>query len=192
MVGSSVLVEQLGTNHADEMVSAAIPHNDLEPFTPDLLEKAVSSLGVNYLRDQDGDLCTFIPGDSRSCHAMCWLLIDDQYPQIFTLYCRIFPPIPKRKWQATLFACNEYHTRYRFGRFYLSLRPEADSATLCFMAQVDLSDGTTAAFVKTFITTHLESACDFLGDSQVHKRLFLAPSRKRSSKATPKEVAHSN
>jgi hypothetical protein len=192
MQEDTMVVENLGTNETDEVVSETLPHNAIQPLSPSLLEEALISIGVNYMLDQDGDLCTFIPSDSRSCHAMCWLLIDDQYPQIFTLYCRVYPTLPKSKWQDVLFACNEYHTRYRFGRFYLSLRPEADSATLCFMAQVDLSDGTTAAFVKTFIASHLESACDFLGDSQVHKRLFLAPSRKRSSKATPKEVVQNN
>jgi hypothetical protein len=191
MQGNGGVVESLGTNHADEVVSTAIPHNTVEPFTPDLLGEAVSSLGLNYMRDQDGDLCTFIPGEGTPCHAVCWFLIDDQYPQLFKLYCRVFPAIPKSKWQAAVFACNEYHTRYRFGRFYLSIKPEEDEATLCFAAQLDLSHGTTAAFLKTFIMFHLESVCDFLGDSQVHKRLFLAQ-RKRSGKATPTEVAHSN
>ena len=186
MQGNGVVVESLGTNHAEEVVSEAIPHNALEPFTPDLLEEALRSLGVNYMRDQDGDLCTFIPGEGLSCHAVCWFLIDDQCPQICTLYCRVYPAIPKSKWQAALFACNAYHTRYRFGRFYLSIKPEADTARLCFESQLNLSDGSTAAFLKTFILSHLESVCDFLGDSQVQKRLFLAP-RKRGSKTTPKE-----
>ena len=190
MQGSN-LVAKLATNGADEVVSVAIPHDAVEPFTPDLLEEAVCSIGLKYMRDQDGDLCTFIPSDSVSCHAMCWFLIDDQYPQIFTLYCRVYPAIPKSKWQVALFACNAYNTRYRFGRFYLSLKPEADTATLCFESQLDLSDGTTAAFVKTFILSHLANACDFLGDPQVHKQLFLAP-RKRGSKTTPTDVAQSN
>jgi hypothetical protein len=191
MQGSN-LVAKLGTIGADEVVSEAIPHNALEPFSPGLLEEALKLLGLNYMRDQDGDLCTLIPSDSISCHAMCWFLIDDKHPQIFKLYCPISPPIPKSKWQAALLACNAYHTHYRFGRFCLSIKPETDVATLCFAAQLDLSHGTTAAFLKTFIAYHLESACDFLGDSQVHKRLFLAPSRKRSSKTTPKEVAQNN
>src|SRR5207248_5109468 len=100
MQGNGVVVEMLGTNHADEVVSEAIPHNAVEPFTPGLLEEALRSPGLNYMRDQDGDLCTFIPGDSISCHAMCWFLIDDNYGQIFTLYCRVYPAIPKSKWQA--------------------------------------------------------------------------------------------
>jgi hypothetical protein len=192
MQEDTMVVEKLGTNETDEVVSETLPHNALESFTPDLLEDALRSLGMNYMRDQDGDLCTFIPGDSLSCHAMCWFVIDDQYPHIFTLYCRVFPPIPQRKWQDALLACNEYNMRYRFGRFYLSIKPGQAEATLCFMAQLDLSDGTTVAFLKTFILSHLANACDFLGDSQLQKRLFLAPSRKRSSKATPKEVVQNN
>jgi hypothetical protein len=190
MQGNGVVVESLGTNHADEVVSAAIPHNALESFSPGLLEEALNSIGLNYLRDQDGDFCTIIPSDSISSHAVCWFLIDDEYPQIFTLYCRVSPRIPKRRWQDALLACNEYHTHYRFGRFQLSITEGQTDATLCFVAQLDLSDGTTAAFLKTFILSHISSACAFLGEPHVHKRFFLAPSRKRSSKATPKEVEY--
>jgi len=190
MEGNGVVVGMLGTNHADEIVSAAINDNALQPFTPGLLEEAVRSLGLNYMRDRDGDLCTLIPSDSISCHAVCWFLIDEKYPQVFKLYCPISPPIPKSKWQAALFACNEYHMQYRFGRFYLSIKPEEDEATLCFKSQLDLSQGTTVAFVKTFILSHLASASGFLSDSRLQNRLFLAP-RKRSSKTTAAEAADS-
>jgi hypothetical protein len=190
-MADSTLVATLGMNEVDEVMTEALSDNSMHSLSPGLLEEALKPIGVNYMRDQDGDLCTFIQGDSHSCHAMCWFLIDDQYPQIFTLYCRVFPRIPKSKWQAALFACNAYNKRFRFGRFKLSITPEEEEATLCFDSHLHLSDGTTAAFLKTFILTHLTSACAFLGDSQVHKQLFLAP-LKRSTKTTPTEVAHTS
>ena len=190
-MADSTLVATLGMNEVDEVMTGDISDNAVQSLSPGLLEEALKSIGLNYMRDQDGDLCIVLPSERIPCTAMCWFLISDQYPSIFRLYCRVAPPIPQSKWQATLFACNEYHMLYRFGRFYLSIKPEADAATLCFESQLNLSDGTTTAFLKTFITFHLESVCDFLGDPQVHKQLFLAP-RKRSSKTTPTEVTHTN
>ena len=186
------LVANLGTNGADEIVSAVIPHNAIQSFSPGLLEEALNSIGVNYMRDQDGDLCTLIPSDSISCPAVCWFLIDDEYPQIFTLYCRVSPRIPQSKRQDALLACNEYNTRYRFGRFQLSITDGQTDATFYFVAQLDLSDGTTVAFLKTFILSHLSSACAFLGEPHVQKRLFLAPQQKRVSKSARKEVERTN
>jgi hypothetical protein len=192
MEGNGVVVEKLGTNHADEVVSTAMPHNAIQSLSPALLEETLRSSGVNYLRDQDGDLCTLITGEGTPCHAMCWFLIDDHYPQIFKLYCQVSPPIPQSKWQDALLACNEYHTQYRFGRFHLSIKAGQKEASLYFVSQLDLSDGTTAAFLEKFILTHLTSACAFLGKPQIHQCLFPAQSRKRSSKTTSKEVTHSN
>ena len=42
----TVVIEHLGTNHADEVVSEAIPHNAVEPFTPGILEGALRSPGL--------------------------------------------------------------------------------------------------------------------------------------------------
>jgi hypothetical protein len=183
-----MVIEHLGTNHADEIVSLDTSHTTMQPLTQDLIEEALKAIGVNYTRDQDNDLFLVIPGEKIPWTMLCWFLIEEHAPSIFTLYCRVFPAIPQRQWPEALAVCNDYATRYRFGRFQLRMTAEQREANLCFVSQLDLSDGTTVAFAHTFILSHLSSACAFLGEAAVQQRLLRAPTRQRNKNTHTKEV----
>jgi hypothetical protein len=203
-----MVIEHLGSNHADEITlspetnaqdtlpltsgNGATPHNAIQPFRDSIIEEALASLPLQFGRDSDNDLCLAIPGKKIPFGMLCWFLIDEHYPQIFTLHCQVCPPIPKSTWTKAVFLCNEYATQYRFGRFQLRIRAEASEATLCFVSQLDLSDGTTVAFLKTFIMSHISSACGFLGEPHVQKLLVPTRSKKRRHSHSTKEVLHQN
>jgi hypothetical protein len=199
-----MVISSLGTNHSDEIILSPEPHahdalptlaangttpnNAIQPFRDNLIEEALVSLPLQHGRDPDNDLCLAIPGKDIPFDMLCWFLTDAHYPQIFTLHCQVYPPIPKSKWTDAVFLCNEYATQYRFGRFQLRVSAEASEATLCFVSQLDLSDGTTVAFLKTFIMSHISSACGFLGEPHVQKLLVPASPRKRRTTTNSKGV----
>ena len=123
-----MVIEHLGTNHADEIVSLDTPHTTIQLPTDELTEEVLTSMGLRYMRDEDNDPCLLIPADNSPFNMLCWFLTNEHH--IFTLYCRVFPPIPKSKWQAAVSLCNEYATQYRFGRFQLRISEEQRESNL--------------------------------------------------------------
>ena len=147
-----------------------LPPSEIQPLTQDLIEAALDALDIDWERDTNNDPFVVIQGGNNLFEMGCWFAINEEH--IFSLYCLVFPPIPKSKFLDTVLLCNEYALQNRFGRFQIMNEPEHEEATLWFEAQLDLCDGTTAAFLQTFIMSHLSSAEAFLSESSVQQRLF--------------------
>jgi hypothetical protein len=201
-----MVIEHLGTNHADEITlspeahahdtlpltagNGTIPHNTIQPLTDNLIEAALGSM-ANCTRQPDGSFSAVIPSTTIPAVLHCSFL--RRHQKIFTLSCQVSPPIPKRKWGEGMCLCHEYHVTQPFGRFFLQpSNTDEPQATLCFDAHLDASDGVTMAFLQTFIISHLCGACGFLLQPPVLKLLSPPRPRKRRQPHATREVLHQN
>jgi hypothetical protein len=147
-----------------------LPPSEIQPLTQDLIEAALDALDLDWERDENNDLFVVIQGENDPVEMGCWFLTNENH--LFSLHCLVFPPIPKSKFLDAVLLCNEYALQKPFGRFQVRIKAEEEEATLWFDAHLDLCNGTTAAFLQTFIDSHLSSADAFLSGASVQQLLF--------------------
>jgi hypothetical protein len=140
-------------------------------LTKRLIEQVLDKLGVRHSRDRDGDLIiTLIPGDNGGGDLLCWFLVEADF---FHLVCTLGPKIPQCQWPTAIAVCNAYHRYSLLGRAVLHIREGQDVATLRFEAAIDCSDGVSASFLQTFISSHLSCAC-FFRDMASRQKVWAA------------------
>jgi hypothetical protein len=190
-----MVVEHLGTNHADEVTispetnaqdtlplilgTGAMPSTINQPLTNDLIRRALDALSLPNSRDEDGDWFTVIPGGDSRSDLVCFFIAYGESRKMFHLVCMFDAKIPKRKWPVALQLCNAYHADSRFGRAVLSIQEGQEEATLRFDAAIDCTDGVSQEFLQKLITSHIASACMFYNMAHEDKALSLTRPKKR-------------
>ena len=190
----NVLVEKLGTNHADHVmlssgtnaqdvlpmiaVNGDMPQPVAQPFTNDPLRSALDALGIPHIRDNDV-LHSIIPGGAHRSDLLCWFQLHGDTRKLFKLVCTFDAPIPQRKWAAALRLCNTYHTESRFGRAILDFGDGESEPRFFFESQIDVTEAATDAFLKSFIHANLASAVMFYKMAYEDKALSLTRATNR-------------
>jgi|RhiMetdeSRZDD1v2_1073273.scaffolds.fasta_scaffold88803_3 hypothetical protein len=190
-----MVVEHLGTNHADEIPlspetnaqdtllliagNGDLPQPVIEPLSKNLTRRSLDALSLPNSFDEDGDSYTVLPsGDGRS-DLVCYFIVYGETRKMFHLVCLFDAPIPKRKWGAALQLCNAYNTEACFGRAVLRTQEGQELGTLRFDAAMDCTDGISQEFLQTLISSHIASACMFYNMAHEDKALGLTRSKNR-------------
>jgi hypothetical protein len=197
-----MVISSLGTNHADEITlspepiaqdalpmtagNGAMPQPVIEPFTNELIRRALDALSLPNGRDEDGDWFTVIPGGDGRSHLLCYFI---EARKMFHMICLFDAHIPKRKWGQALTLCNTYHAKLHFGRAFLLTQEGQEDATLRFEAAIDCTAGLSQEFLQTFISSHIASACLFYEMAHEDKALGLTRSTKLRQTNNHKGVA---
>jgi len=137
----------------------------VEPFTRELIERALGRGGERYLKDPDGDfMVMYAPGASRTgLTFMMNLIAGGQKHEIFVVVAHCDKRFPRAQWPQVLTLINEWHRTKRWPKVYLDVEDlsKDEPAGVVAEGQLDCETGAFPELLTDFYKGVIGTADSF-------------------------------
>lgn len=116
----------------------------IEKFGPEMIEDFLDSMGLKYLRDDDGDYAVQFSRDEASeCQLTIWLVSAGPNKNIYCITIRSDKVFARQQWEECISLCNEWNRCKRWPKAYLNAEEKSsqETAEILLEMQIDLENG---------------------------------------------------
>ncbi len=143
--------------HALNLNDVTLPR--AQPFTRDLIEAHLNTVGVQFLRDKDGDFRVDLNCEGLDQPLMLWFIADGTGDAIYHITSSTATPVPLATRELAVERCNTWNREHRWPK---ALVLDADDAIrIATSADLDLSEGVTPALLANFTDGVVHGAIEF-------------------------------
>ena len=158
-----------------------------KPITSLRIAQTLEVNGFTWALSDARNVYTILPTPSGERVGFFFFLHTEGHRTILQILATTDRAFALSRVPAALRLCNAFHTTTRYGTAIVDIDEQHNEARLCFEAQVDLTDGASAAFLHTFLQTHMAAGCHLFKSAREYKGLYPASPRKRSKPAIQQE-----